>query len=225
MADAAPAPPRPRSGTLMTFLSIGLVFLILFNEGLRNTLGRYAGYALEPAIGFGGHYPVLTILLAGVLLVVITTLVRHFTTDWLAMARNQAMMRHFTSEFSKARKENNTYKIKKLTEAQPKMMQASQEMQAKQMRTMPLTTLIAVPIYAWLITFLAGIDYAWFSAPWNPHVDMFTTNGILPAVGSLFPHWVLLNIALSIPVGALIQKAMKYLAWKERWQKRHPEAA
>jgi uncharacterized membrane protein (DUF106 family) len=224
MAEAPP-PARPRSGTMMTLLSVGLVFLILFNADLRNALGRYAGYVLEPTIGFGGRYPVLTILLAGALLVVVTTLVRHFTTDWIQMARNQAHMRHFTGEFSKARKENNTYKIKKLTEAQPKMMQASQEMQAKQMRTMPITTLIAVPIYAWLITFLTELDYTWFSAPWNPHVDMFTTNGIIPGLGSLFPHWVLLNIALSIPVGALIQKAMKYLAWKERWQKRHPGAA
>jgi len=224
MAATSP-PPKAGSGNLLNIVGLGVVFLVLFNAyGIRDTMGRYAGYALNPIIGFNGKYPVPTILIAGALLVAATTVLRHFTTDWIETARTQAFSRHYQKEMMTARKENNTYKIKKLTEAQPEMMRRSQEMSSKQMKTMPLTMLVAVPLFAWVSTFLGHLDYTWYSAPWNASVDMFATNGILPfgAHGSsLFQHWILLYMTLSIPLGALIQKTMKYFAWKERWQKRH----
>ncbi|MEK6985670.1 MAG: EMC3/TMCO1 family protein [Candidatus Thermoplasmatota archaeon] len=228
MANAAPPPPpKPRgSGNLLTIVSIVAVFFVLFNPSLNQAMGRYAGIVLDPILGFGGKYPVLTILLAGALLVAATTVLRHFTTDWIQTARSQAMMRHFQKEMMEARKSNNSYKLKKLQDAQPQMMAASQEMQKKQLKMMPLTMIIVVPIFAWVSTFLARQDYTWFSAPWNPAVAMFDTNGILPFGGadgtSLFPHWILLYMALSIPLGSLINKSLKYFAWKERWEKRHP---
>ena len=130
MADAAPAAKPKSSMSFVTILSMVAVFFVLFNPGVRNTMGTYAGYVLNPAIGFGGHYPVLTILIAGALLVVATTVVRHFTTDWIDTARMQAHMRHFQKEMMAARKENNTYKIKQLTEAQPQVMAQQQKMQS-----------------------------------------------------------------------------------------------
>ena len=126
------------------------------------------------------------------------------------------------------RKENNTDKIKQRTEAAPKVMEGQQKMQAKQMKTMPLTMILAVPLFAWVSTFLTRLDYTWYAAPWNPSVDMFGTNGIIPVpwgshgATSLFPHWILLYMILSIPLGSLIQRTMKYFACKERWSKRHP---
>ncbi len=222
MADAKGAssaatnqPPRPKSGSLMTFVVFGVVLFVMFNEGLRQQLGRWVGFALDPAIGFGGKFPVLTIVIAGTIMVLATTLVRHFTTDWLEQARFQAYMRSFTKELSSARKENNTYKMKKLQDRQPEVLQKQQEVQAKQMKTMPFTMIIVIPLFAWLFEFLVQLDYWWYSAPWNPRVDMFGQ--------TVFPHWVLLYMTLSIPLGALVQKAMKYASWKERWQRRHPE--
>lgn len=225
MADAAPAAgaaPQKRSGSFITILSFAAVFLILFNADLRDKLGHWVGYVFDPLFGFDDQYPVLTILLAGTVMVLLTTLLRHFTTDWLDQARTQAYMRSFQKEFSQARKENNTYKMKKLQDRQADVLRMQQEMSAKQMKTMPLTMIIVVPLFAWLFLFIARLDYYWFSAPWNPHVDMFTTEGILFG-SSLFPHYILLYMTLSIPLGALVQKAMKYASWKERWQRRHPE--
>lgn len=216
MADAKPAPaPRPRGGSLLTFASIALVFFIMFTESIRTNVGRWVGYGLDPAIGFGGRWPVLTILLAGTVMVLATTVIRHFTTDWLEQARNTAYMRSFNKELMQARKDNNTYKMKKLQDRQPEVLRMQQEMSMKQMRTMPLTMIIVVPLFAWLLLFLERLDYWWYSAPWNPSVDMFGT--------TVFPHYILLYLALSIPLGALVQKAMKYASWKERWQRRHPE--
>jgi uncharacterized membrane protein (DUF106 family) len=218
VADAAGASPAPRpkaGGSLLTFASIAVVFFILFTPGIRSQVGKYAGVVLDPVFGFGGRWPVLTILLAGTFMVLATTLIRHFTTDWLEQARIGAYMRSFNQELMKARKDNNTYKVKKLQDRQPEVLRLQQETSAKQMRTMPLTMIVVVPLFAWLFLFLERLDYWWYSAPWNPRVDMFAT--------TLFPHYILLYMALSIPLGALVQKAMKYASWKERWQRRHPE--
>lgn len=228
MADAAPsaapsaAPAKKPGGSFLTILSFAAVFLILLNPQLNQAIGRYVGVAFDPVFRFDDAYPVLTILLVGTLMVLLTTLVRHFTTDWLEQARTTAYMRAFQKEFSKARKENNTYKLKKLGDKQPELMRVQQQMQAKQMKNMPLTMLIVVPIFAWLFLFITRLDYWWFTAPWNQHVDMFTTEGVLFG-SSVFPHYILLYMTLSIPLGALVQKAMKYASWKERWQRRHPE--
>lgn len=208
--------PKPKRGNFLTFVTFGIVLFVMFNQGLRQQLGHWVGYALDPVIGFDGRYPVLTIVIAGTIMVLATTLLRHFTTDWLEQARFQAYMRSFSKELSTARKENNTYKMKKLQDKQPEIMQKQQEVQMKQMKTMPLTMIIVIPLFAWLFEFLVALDYWWYSAPWNPRVDMFENT-------TIFPHWVLLYMTLSIPLGALVQKAMKFASWKERWQRRHPE--
>ena len=210
-----PEVPKPKAGSLWTFVAFGAILFVMFNEGIRTKLGQWVGVVMDPLIGFDGRYPVLTIVIAGTLMVLATTLLRHFTTDWLEQARAQAYMRSFTKEFSAARKANNTFKMKKLQDKQPEVMMKQQELQAKQMKTMPFTMIIVIPLFAWVFEFLTQLDYWWYSSPWNPRVDMFET--------TVFPHWVLLYMTLSIPLGALVQKAMKYASWKERWQRRHPE--
>lgn len=216
-ADRRGAEAPRRRMSLLTALSFAFVFLVLFSPELRDQLGRGVGYAFDPVIGFGGDYPVLTILIAGTVMVLLTTLLRHFTTDWIEMAKAQAYMREFQKEFSKARKENNTYKLKKLQDKQPEVLLKQQEMSTKQLKNMPLTMIVVIPLFAWLLLFVSQLDHPYYAAPWNPSVDMFGT--------TLFPHWILLYMCLSIPLGALVQKTMKYLSWKERWQRRHEDAA
>lgn len=216
------AAPTKRRGNFLNILLFALVFIVILDANLRAMVGRWVGVVLDPTIGFGHNYPVITIMIAGTLMVAATTVLRHFTTDWIEQARTQAMLRHFQKEFGKARKENNTYRIKILQGVQPEVMAKQQEMSKTQLKTMPLTMIVVIPLFAWLFTFIAGLDYWWFSAPWNPRVDLFGTNGVLFG-SSVFPHWILLYMCLSIPLGALVQKAMKYLSWKERWKSRHPE--
>ena len=157
----------------------------------------------------------LTIMIAGTIMVAATTVMRHFTTDWLDTARNQAMMRHFQKEFGQARKDNNTYRMKKLQDVQPMVLERQQEMSKKQLKTMPITMIVVIPLFAWLFGFVANLDYWWYTAPWNLTVNLLGT--------SLFPHWILLYMTLSIPLGALVQKGMKFISWRSRWQQRHPD--
>lgn len=211
MADA---PPKKKSNLLMIMV-FAAVLLVMFDPNLRDATGNAVGVVMDPIIGFGGAFPVLTILIAGTLMVVATTAMRHFTTDHLEMAKTQAYMREFNKELMKARKENNTYRLKALTDKQPEVMKKQSEMSSAQLKTMPLTMVVVIPLFAWLASFLIALDYKFYSTPWNPTVEMFGT--------TVFPHWILLYMSLSIPTGALVQKAMKYLAWRRRWQDRHPD--
>ncbi|MGB0653648.1 MAG: DUF106 domain-containing protein [Thermoplasmatota archaeon] len=220
MADAA-EPPK-RKSNLMTFLGIGAVFLILFDNNLREATGNAVGFVMDPVVGFNGDLPVLTLVLAGTFMVLLTTVVRHFTTDWLEMARTQGYMRHFQKEMGDARKANNTFKLKKLQDKQPEVLMQQQAMSTKQLKTMPLTMLLVIPLFAWMFTFVSSLNYTHYATPWNPAVDMFATNGILFG-SSVFPHWILLYMAVSIPFGAVVQRIMKWFSWKERWAQRHPE--
>ena len=120
--------------TVLLFMSFGAVLLILFNPGLRNALGQYAGYAFTPLLGFGGAYPLLTILLASIILVVSTTAIRHFLVDWVNMARVPEAIRSFQKEFSHARTPHNTYTIKKPTDSPPQILPLQSTMSLEQMR-------------------------------------------------------------------------------------------
>ncbi len=209
--------PAPKRGNMLNILMFALVFVVLFNEGLRTSIGNAVGFVLNPFLHLVGVYnfPVLTIMIVGTIMVAITTVIRHFTTDWLETARTQAMMRHFQKEFGQARKDNNTYKLKKLQAVQPQIMQKQQEATMKQMKTMPLTMIVVIPLFTWLFTYVASLDYLAYTSPWNPTVELLEA--------TVFPHWILLYMTLSIPLGALVQKSMKYISWKERWQDRHPD--
>lgn len=227
-ATSRPAqPPAARKGMIWQFVSLGILFLFISNRALLAATGKYAGYVLNPAIGFGGKYPVLTLLIAGSITVLLTTVLRHFTTDWLQMAKFQSYQRAYMKEMREAQKDNNTFKLKRLQEKQADIQAKSMELQSKQMMLMPLSSLIAIPIYAWMTTFLTALPYWHFSAPWNLSVDMFGNDGIVPWFGgrrtSVLAHWYLLIFALTFPLSSLIQRSMKYLSWRERWARRHPE--
>jgi uncharacterized membrane protein (DUF106 family) len=222
MAQPAPAAaPRPRGMLMMFVMLFGMLFLFQ-SPAISSAIARYAGYVLEPVFGFGGRFPVLTIIGVGTAAVLITTVIRHFFTDWLDTAKTQAQMRAFQKELMAARKDNNTYKMKKLEAFQPEVMRMQQEMTQKQFKLMPISFLVFVPMFFWLNQFLVEHQVWSFTAPWNHAVETFGHEGIIFGT-SILPHFILLYICVTIPLGNLVQKAMKYLSWKERWQERHPE--
>ncbi|MFA5860616.1 MAG: EMC3/TMCO1 family protein [Candidatus Thermoplasmatota archaeon] len=215
--------PKKKSpmSTFLLFASFAVVMIIMFNEPLRVALGTIVGYAFDPTIGFGHAYPILTILLASVILVVATTAIRHFLVDWVNMARVQEAMRSFQKEFAAARKENNTYKMKKLTDAQPQVMSLQADMSTEQMKPMAFTMLLVIPIFAWLYAFVAAaavLGNHVARVPWDAAWDL-TINTAPPdnhwyLLGFL-PRWIVLYSLFGIPFGQIAQRALKL------WEYRH----
>lgn len=209
-------------GTPFIILSFALVFLVLFDypRGLRDGTAWAAGFVLAPLIGFGGRYPLLTIFLASVVLVLATTAIRHFLTDWTKMARMQEAMRAFSKEMKEARKSNNTYKLKKLTDAQADLMSLQADAQTEQMKPMALTMLLVIPIFAWLGAWLAEIaaqdpSKILFHAPWNPAWNIMDPYTWITGNPGWFPRWIVLYSLFGIPFGQVAQRALKL------WEYRH----
>lgn len=201
-------PPMPRGQFLNIFLFMIILF-VMFDNNLRKFTGRIVGVALDPLIGFKHQQPVLTILLASLIMVAASTLIRHFLVDWLKMARVQNTMRAYQKALREARVKRDTKRIEQLQKAQPKLMGLQAEMSTGQMKPMAATMIIVIPMFAWLYDFVVRLDYPFFTSPWNPQIDMFKS--------TILPHWILFYSAISIPFGTLLQKALKYFDWRDRW--------
>lgn len=209
-------------GTPFIVLSFVLVGFILFDfpRGVRAGTAYIAGKILQPVIGFDGRFPLLTIFLASLVLIVATTAIRHFLTDWTKLARMQEAMRAFSKEMKEARKSNNTYKLKKLTESQQDLLSLQADAQTEQMKPMALTMLLVIPIFAWLGTFLASIATGengelHLVAPWNHDWNVMERYTWITGNPGWFPRWIVLYSLFGIPFGQIAQRALKL------WEYRH----
>ena len=208
-------PAMPKGQFLNIFLFMIILF-ILFDQNLRRITGTAIGFVLNPLIGFDHKQPILTILLASLIMIGASTLIRHFLVDWLKMARIQNTMRAYQKAMREARVKRDTKRLEQLQKAQPKLMGIQAEMSSGQMKPMAATMLVVIPMFAWLFEFVSALNYPFFSSPWNPEIHMFTTNGIVFGK-SILPHWILFYSAVSIPFGTLLQKALKFFDWRDRW--------
>lgn len=207
-------PAAPKGQFFQIFLFMIVIFFLL-DQRLRNLLGTAVGFVLNPVIGFGGRLPILTILLAALIMIAASTVVRHLLVDWVKVARIQNTMRAFQKAMREARAARDTRRIEQLTKFQSKLMGLQAELSSGQLKPMAGTMLIVIPLFAWLWQFVQGLDYQFFTAPWNPSVDMFKS--------TVLPHWILFYTAVSVPFGTLLQKALKYYSWKEHWHLMRPK--
>lgn len=169
-------------------------------------------------IDFGGQYPVLTIIIAGFIMITLSTVIRGFLTDPVAQAKSQHIQSEFNAEMRKARTENNLFKLKKLQDMQPQMMQASMAQSTKMMKIMPVTMLVVIPIYAWIYYFVqvsgvleAHVDTI-INMPWGT-VDLLST------VLGFMPTWIVVYTLISLPIGQLENKIINYFLFKRRLAK------
>lgn len=206
--------PRPKINFWMILMMFAVLF-VMIDPALRSGAATVVGFVMEPLVGFNGSYPTMTIILTGLIMVFLTTVVRHFFIDWLHLARVQNTMKAFQKEFNTARKEKDTKRINELQKVQPKVMGLQAEMTGSQMKPMAFSMLIVVPLFAWLWEFITHFDYHYYSTPWNLHVNFFSREGIIFG-SSILPHWILLYSVMSIPFGLILQKALKVYSWRKR---------
>ena len=199
---------KPQTSQLMwMMISLAIVFA-LFIEGVRNAIGKALNVVFEPLIGFDGKYVVLTLIIAGMLMIGLSTVVRTLLTDTMAQAKNQREMSAFNAELRQARIENNLYKIKKLTEQQKVMMSKSMDSSMKMMKTMPITMMIVIPIFAWVWYFLDHATSVIVSVPWSDNVNL---------LGSMvLPVWMLMYMLVTIPFGQLLGRLIRWIKFKKR---------
>jgi len=200
---------QPGSSMFLMFIMLFLLLMIFLNPGLVGAIGMGIGFVMNPVIGFDGSYPLLTILLASMIMTLISTMIRNYYINWADVAKNQKVM----SAFNKVRREalmtRNTAKLEKLNKMQPEIMRRTMKATTSQLKPMMFTMVIIILFFAWLSTFVYTETFlVSFSVPWN-----FT----VPLTGSyLFPYWIFLYMLASIPLSMTFQRLLKYYAFRKK---------
>ena len=209
-AGAGGRPAKPDMGNQLIMLMAFMVALfVLFNENIRQGLGNIVGLGLMPLVGFGGEYPVFTLVCTGLIMTFFSVTVRHLFIDWISMARNQRIFSAFQKEMREARAENNTFKLKKLTELQPQMTAQQMKATSSQFKLMPVTMIVIIPIFAWLANFVyLDLSSTIFSVPWEFNANMKNSN--------VLPNWVLLYSLVTLPFGQVLQRMLKYFSFSRK---------
>jgi len=209
MIEQQQRPKQPMGPMISMLLMMVVMFAIL---PFRATIGQYMHFVLNPLIGFNGLYPVLTIFCAGILLIVFTTLIRHFTTDWNAQAKSQQISKAFSKEMREAQMNRDVKRMEKLRKQQQEIMSMSMAQSSKQMKLMPITMVIAMSIFFWLYHFLeviAAVNDGAVNvvAPWNPKWNLL-------GASFWFPNFIWIYMFVSMPLGQVFTKVLQFFTMK-----------
>ncbi|MBN1677059.1 MAG: DUF106 domain-containing protein [Candidatus Thermoplasmatota archaeon] len=212
-ATGTTKPAKPDFANQMVMLfAFMIALLVMFDNDLRQGLGKIVGVPLTPLVGFDGQLPILTLLFTGLLMSFFSISVRHIFVDWVGQARVARITSAFQKEMRQARQSNNTYKLKKLNELQPQIMSQSMKASQTQMKLMPVTMLVVIPIFAWLANFVyLDLESTVFSVPWALDVSMKSSN--------ILPNWILLYSLMTLPFGQVLTRTLKYFSFSKRLRK------
>lgn len=189
-----------------------LSMFVLIDPGLRAAFGIAAGAVFGPTIGFGAAYPVITLLLAGSLTTVISSVVRHYFTDWVRMTRMNKQLGALRKATMDALRRGNTSKVEKLREMQANLQKDSLDVQFSPMKSMAVTFLMFIVVFAWLGSFVyvevVNEGRVYFAVPWQSNVDL--------RAAYVFPAWILLYSLLAIPIGQVVARILKMVTFQRR---------
>ena len=203
--QSAPAMPK---GTMIGMLLTLMIMMVVMM--FREPIGRGLNYGLH-VIDFSGQWPVFTLVIAGLIMITLSTIIRSLMTDFVTQARNQSIQSEFNKEMRQARLENNLYKLKKLQEEQPKMMAKSMDTSMQMMKSMPITMVVVIPIYAWVWFFIDNTvpsELLTVAMPWG-YVYLLDTLWFLPI-------WIVIYTMISLPIGQLENRVVRYFLLKKR---------
>lgn len=197
---------------LLLFMIIMFIMIFVFGDpSIRYLIASSLNTVLYPVIGFDGKYPILTLLLAGSIMIFLSSFFTHIFTDWKAVGRAQEISRAFQKELSEARKKGDTAKINKLMKLQPQIMKITTQSQSGMMKPMLFLFIFIVPIFTWLLSFLSTLQYYLFTVPWAAKVSLYDRS-------LLFSNWIVLYFVFSLVIGQIIRQGLKWVSWSQWWQ-------
>jgi uncharacterized membrane protein (DUF106 family) len=199
------------SNFLMLMILLLLMFIIM--PYLGPPLGAIFGLALDPLIGFGGNYPVLTLFFSGLIVVLLSSLLTNFFTDWKKMGESQDIAKAFQNEVGKARKEGNTNRIQRLMKMQPEIMKRQTEASGGMMKPMVFLIIFIWPIFLWLRAFLTlEVPHYYFTLPWGSDIPLISRDTFI------MQAWLWLYLVFSMILGQILRQGLKLASWSNWWK-------
>jgi uncharacterized membrane protein (DUF106 family) len=198
---------------LLLMLLLFVMILILGDASIRSFVALSLNSVFAPLIGFGGANPLLTIILAGVVMVFLSSLFTQMFTNWKAMGQAQEASKAFNKEISKARREGNTNRLQKLMKMQPQIMKMTTQSSGGMMKSMFFLFIFIAPIFIWLTYFISNVaHYDYFTVPWGTGVSLFGRDAFIMS------NWFFLYLIFSFLAGQLIRQGLKWISWTNWWQ-------
>ena len=216
------AAPQPALGSsFLLFMMLPLLLLVVLTPSMRMTIGLGMDFCLNPVFGFNLQYPLYTIFISGLLMVIATSILRHLYTDWISVGKQSYLQKYVSQKFKEA--QGNPIKLKKVQELNAEIMKMTSERMNTQTKTMLYTMVFSLLLFMWLIVFMySKTPVHIISTPWaveagwsltgTGSILKFLTNG--QYVGPM-PNWVLLYSLFSIPIGQALQSVLKYYSFKK----------
>lgn len=199
-------------GNMLLMLMIFMILIIFVMPVIAEPLGEIFGSVLEPAIGFNGNYPVVTLFCAGLIVVTLSSVLTSFFSDWVQMGKSQHVSKHFQKEMTKARKAQDQKRIKKLMKMQPEIMKKQTESSSGMMKPMLFLIIFIWPIFMWLRSFLAGVPHYYVTLPWDTQVPLISSETLL------MQAWLWMYLIFSVVIGQVIRQGLKYFTLSEWWR-------
>lgn len=188
-------------------LTMMLMLFIMIDPALSAALGAGMSFVLNPTIGFAGHVPVVSVFFAGAITGVLSTGLRHWSSDYIALERGRIMQKSFQKEMSDARLKRDVDRVERLKRAQPFVMSQTMEANYATMRPAVGTMIVALAVFGWLNVFLTKVvTVSFISLPWASSWPLHGSFG--------FPYWVVLYMVMSLPLTVSIGAVLKL--WRYR---------
>ena len=192
-------------------LLLGMMILLMFNPGLRVGLSEVAGSVLEPMLPFHQTYFVPTVFIVGSSIMVVNTIIRSFFMDPLQQAHFSHRSRQIGKQLREARVSRDTAMADKMQTIQMEMMPEQMKMQSSMMKPMVFTMVFIIAIFSWMAGSVEEFRVGFVSLPWDP---MWSFNA---RILWIFPAWIATYIAMSAPLGRIIDRHIKLVRYS-----RHP---
>ena len=192
---------------LPMFVLLGVMILLMVNPSIRIALSGSAGAVLEPMLPFHDQYFVPTVFIVGSSIMVVNTIIRSFFMDPLQQAHFSHRNRQIGKQLREARVARDTARADKMQRMQLEMMPEQMQMQSSMMKPMMFTIVFIIAIFSWMAESVEMFKVSSVSLPWNP-MWSFSSKVLW-----IFPAWIAVYIAMSAPLGRIIDRHIKLIRY------------
>ncbi len=184
---------------------MGLMFAMYLIPGLRPALASMASTVIEPTIPFHDVWFIPAVAIVGSSLMVINTAIRGVFMDPLTQFHLNHRNKQIRKQLQEAQLERDTARADKMRRLQMEMMPDTMEMQSAMFKPMMFTIVFIIALFSWMEQSALNFRVSYVSLPWAPMWDM------MDRVMWIFPAWIVTYIAMSAPLGRIIDRHIKIL--------------
>ncbi|MGC9166305.1 MAG: DUF106 domain-containing protein [Thermoplasmata archaeon] len=199
----------PKMGMNLSFIYLLIMLFTIIIWGtssVRDSIGEITNYIFYPVFGFGGKYPILTLIVTGLIITIINMYARHYFIDWYGIAKLQYKTKQLSKMMREAFKNNDKAKVEKLRKYQQKLTLENLEIMNDQMKPTLITFIIGIIFVIWIYYFIISLSISnrMIFLPWT------YPNGIDLALGpTVFPAWIIIYMFFTGTVGYFITYLFK----------------